>query len=199
MVDNKHQNDHQHHRYQWGDEHRQLVLHAEHADALADKGDIGELLGQAAGDVAHQILQQIADADGGDHHGHPRRGAQRGIGAFFDGKAHEHRQGDHDEDGHPHRHSGEGGRQIDHHDTRQHEQVAVGEVDELQDAVHHGVADGHQRELSACGESSDQIRSQIHVCHLSNRKKYGGADHRTSVGQIRMVTQPPPCPRRTEP
>ena len=34
---------------------------------------------------------------------------------------------------------------IFHHDTRQHEQVAVGEVDELQDAVHHGVAECHER------------------------------------------------------
>ena len=44
---------------------------------LNGKSTSVDSLRQAAGDIGRQILQQIADADGGDHHRHPgavRRG-----------------------------------------------------------------------------------------------------------------------------
>ena len=61
------------------------------SDRMAMRG-IGH--GQAAGDVGRSVLQQIADADGGDHDGHSRGSAQGLIGRPLDDKAQRHRQDD---------------------------------------------------------------------------------------------------------
>ena len=53
-------------------------------------------------------------------------------------------------------------------ERRQHEQIAVGEVDQLQDAVDHGVAERDQGEHHAVGEPDDQLLiDQLHGTYLN--------------------------------
>src|SRR5207245_5225457 len=70
----------------------------------------------------------------------------------------------------------------------QHEDVAVGEVDQLDDAVHHRVAEGDQREDGATGETVDRLLDEnLPPLHLS-----GGARHGPPLPPGRLVT-----PRRS--
>ena len=62
------------------------LVEAPPMETLADQArDLGIDLGQTAGDVQRQVLEQIADADGGDHQGHSGCGTQGFIGHLFNG------------------------------------------------------------------------------------------------------------------
>ena len=104
-------------------------------------------------------MQQIAHADGGDHDGHSGGGAQRLVGCPLDQKAQQdgeqdgQRQGD--GQGQPH------GGQVDGDQAGDHEHVAVGEVDQAQNTVHHGVADGDQGVLTSHGDAGEQYGNSI--------------------------------------
>ena len=129
-------------------------LHSENVDGIRDPRDRGIILIQAAGDVERQVLKQIADADGGDHDGHSGGGAQRFVGHSLDGEAQKHGEKDHQRNRDV---QGQRCRQVHHHQSGYHEDVAVGEVDQAENAVDHGIADGDQRILSADGDSRDDI------------------------------------------
>ncbi len=130
-----------------------LVVVPKMVMCLRQDGQGGVHLGQAAGDVSGDVLEEIAHADGGDHDAHPGGGAQGLVGRPFDEKAQDHREKDHQ--GHGHR-QGQAGAEVDHDEAGHHEHVAVGEVDEAQDTVDHGVADGDQGVLSAQGYAGEQ-------------------------------------------
>ena len=48
------------------------------------------------------------------------------------------------------------GAEVDHHQTGYHEYIAVGEVDQPQDAVDHGIADGDEGVLPAQRYAGEQ-------------------------------------------
>ena len=112
-------------------------------------------LRKTAGDVKCKVLNEIAHADGGDHQRHTRRLAQRLIGHALDHKAEHDRQDQHQRKRYVHGHRCAG---IDHDKTRHHENIAVGEVDQAQNAVHQRIADRDQRILTAGSDAVDKIR-----------------------------------------
>ena len=162
MVDEQHQRDDQRDGQERGDDRHAGRLHPEQPHRIGDPGDSGIVLVQAAGHIQRQILDQIADADGRDHNRHAGRGTQGLVRHPLDQKAQQHRQHDHQRDRQIQRHPcGE----IDHHQAGHHEHIAVGEVDEPQYAIHHGVANGDQRILPAHRYAGYDIR-QRGLCRL---------------------------------
>ena len=51
----------------------------------------------------------------------------------------------------------QGGGCVNHNQARHHKHIAVGKVDQTEDAVDHGVANGNQRILSADGDAGEQV------------------------------------------
>ena len=113
------------------------------------------LLRQTARHIPHQILQQIGRADGGNHDGHARRRAQGLVSHALHHEAQRHSQQNHQRHGNR---QGKRRRQVDHEEACSGENVAVGKIDETQNAVDHGIAYGDQRILSANGDTCEEIR-----------------------------------------
>jgi hypothetical protein len=136
--------------------------HRDEDDAELDVGDGGlpyveghglhrlrERQRVAAPDHQREVLQDDRDADGGDQRREARRLAQRPVRDPFHGVADRHAQrdrargGQHDDGD---RRQARSGQQVDHaerHHRTDHHHLAVGEVDELDDAVDHRVAERH--------------------------------------------------------
>ena len=145
----RHQKHHQHRR-----DHRHILGgYPRNGQLVGQTGQSGVHLGQAAGDVGRQILQQIADTNGGDHHRHPGGCPQRLVGRPLDDEAQQHSQNDHQGNGRSQR---QAGAEVDHHQTGYHEYIAVSKVDQPQDAVDHGVADGDEGVLPAQRYAGEQ-------------------------------------------
>ena len=163
LLDEDHQDHHQDNGEDGGDDGDTLDAQVAHLHHLGQEGDIGIGAGDTAGDVGGQILQQVAHADGGDHHRHTRGAAQGAVGRLFDDNAQDGGEDQHQGQRHGH---GHGGGHVDHEEARHHEDIAVGKVDEPQDTVHHGVADGDQRVETAYRDAGEQqldiIRCVMH-------------------------------------
>ncbi len=144
---NQRQNQHRrHHRDPFGG-------HTGDAYRGGDARNLRVHLGQSAGNIGSQVLKQVAHADGGDHDAHPGSLPQGLVGRPLNDKAQKHRQYQHQRHGHCQRNAGG---EIDHHQARHHEHVSVGEVDQAQDAIDHGIANGDQGVLSAQGHAGEQ-------------------------------------------
>ena len=99
-------------------------------------------LGNGGEQIGSQILQQIADADGRYHNGHAGGGPQGLVSRFFNQYADHHRPHQH------HRHRqvpGEGRHGKYHQIAGHHKKVSMGEIDQPEDTVYHGIADSDQR------------------------------------------------------
>ena len=155
FVDQQHQRHHQQNHQEGRDHCNHLRLGRADRNRVGNPGNGGILFVQAARDVQHKILQRIAHADGGNHDGHPRRIAQRFVSHPLNRKADKHRGQQHQRNAQPQWQAGRG--QIHHDDTGHHEHVAVGKVNQAQDAVYHRVADGDQCVLPADGNAGKQI------------------------------------------
>ena len=107
------------------------------------------------------VLEEIAHADGGDQHREAGRRAQGLIGEPLDDDA-KHRA---DDDGQQHRHD-VGQSQIEHraerYVTADHDDVAVGKVQHLGNAVDHGIAEGDDRVHAAEADAADEIGQKFH-------------------------------------
>ena len=120
-----------------------------HEARAADGDDADEPLGlmhgsgQTGEDHHGQTFEEEGNGDGADERGNARSVAQGAVGDFV----HEDAEGGGTQNGH---HHGRGPGQTEERGAvedevrAEHEDVAVGEVDEAQDAVHHGVADGDE-------------------------------------------------------
>ena len=129
---------------------------AEERDGVGDPRDRRlDRLRQAAGQVERKILDEVAHTDGADHQRHTRRRAQRLIGHALDGKAENDGEDEHQRDRNVHGH-GRGG--VDHDQACHHKDIAVGKVNEAQNAVDQRVADGDERVLTSHRDTADQIR-----------------------------------------
>ena len=158
VVYEQHQQHDQHQRQHRRHQRDHLSRRAEDADRVGYPGDGGIVLVQAAGDVEREVLQKIAHAYGAYHYRHPRRGAQGLIRHALYEEAQQHCEHYYKRYRQPQRHPGNG---IDHHEARDHEHVAVGEVYEPEYAVDHSIADGYERVLTADGYAGEQIRQQL--------------------------------------
>ena len=81
--------------------------------------------------------------------------AQRLIGHALDGKAENDGEDEHQRNRNVHGH-GRGG--VDHDQACHHKDIAVGKVNEAQNAVDQRVADGDERVLTSHRDTADQIR-----------------------------------------
>ena len=132
------------------------------------KGFHGKRLGPGPPDEHGQVLQEDGHADGRDQTGQPGRLPQRPVGDHIeehaaDGPA-EHGQ----EEGHPERHA-------QSHDKGhgkegpQHVDLAVGEVDQLDHPVDHGVSHGDQGVDASDGQAVYELLYEQWVPRGSSR------------------------------
>ena len=129
-------------------------LAAEDLHSARDHGGIGARGGLP--DEKRGVLEEIAHADGGDEHRKARRGAQGLVGKALDDDAED---GAHD-NGHQHRDDA-GKAQIEHraerYVTADHDDVAVGKVQHLGNAVDHRIAEGDDGVHAAEADAADEI------------------------------------------
>ena len=109
----------------------------------------------AAPDDHGQVLQEDRHADGGDERGEPGRLAKGAVGDDVEQHADAGRGHDRQQHGHGQRqaHADKG-----HGEKRpEHVNLAMGEIDQFDDAVNHGVAHGDQGVDQPQGESVDEL------------------------------------------
>ena len=127
-------------------------------------------------DQHDRVLEKDGRAQGRNHGRETAGIAQGAVGRALQQKAEQrHQQAHHDED----RQHGQGQRQhageITAHQKGQAqigadgEQIAVREVDELEHAVDHGVAQGHQRVNAAHGKTVQKLLKKLF--HISRRSE----------------------------
>jgi hypothetical protein len=162
VVDEVHQAGEHHRRGDQDDDLHRVDHRAEHVDRLGGQQDRVALDGGLPDDH-RQRLQQQAHAHGGDQRRQARCVAQRAVGHLLDGevqdRAHHDRAGQRDQQEHP---AGQAraGQQGDHRPAGQgpdHQHLTVGEVDQVDDAVDHRVAQCHQRVHAAEHQTVDDL------------------------------------------
>ena len=137
------------------------AVHRDPSDSEAgelDEAGVGLLLG--AEDYQGEVLQQVADADGGDEHAQRRRLTQRLIGQKFD--QHTKPRADHDAD--DDRDYRRQAKLIDSNYARvraDHDDVAVREVKHFGDAVHHCIAQSDERVYAAQAQAAYQSLNKM--------------------------------------
>ena len=153
MVNEGGQQENQHQNQNGGDDNHHLGGSTANIHGVVQNIDGGVGHGLTAGDIGSGVLQQVADTDGGNHNGHSGGAAQGLVGCPLNEEA--QCDGHGNDDGNRHIH-GQCGRDIDTQKSRDHEYIAVGEVNQAQDTVNHGIADGDQRQLSAKGNAAQK-------------------------------------------
>jgi hypothetical protein len=169
VVDEVVEPHHQRGRHQQDEDLPVLDRDAEHHE-LAGGDHLGKEPRPRAHHVHRGVLEEHRDAEGADEGRQPGGVPQGTVGHALDRDAEGRDQGHRNEEdpgqqgdreaqresfGDRHR------RQHEHGDHRpQHEQVAVREVDQLEDAVHHGVAERDQRVDGSDREAVDQLLRQ---------------------------------------
>ena len=182
MLDQQHQCDDQQDGQHGGQNGQPPHRDAADLDLGAKPRDIGIGLCQTAGDIGGKVLQQVGNTDGGDHDRHTGGGAQRLIGHLF----YHHAQYNGKDEGKDQPHHDAAGTQkaaapacdVNHNEARDHEHIAVGKVDEPQDAVNHRIADGDKRIQAADGQSRYKdlgvVGKVMHIHCLRNKKDMPG-------------------------
>src|SRR5262249_4016897 len=143
-----------------------------------------------------RALQEERDADRGDQRRDPRRVAQRPVGEPLDrhaqpaDQARRQHQHDQEQQGHRDRQVLRAAEPLDHEETDvrpDHVQVAVREVEQLQDPVHHREAQRHQRIERARGESVHQfLEEEAHPARILPFK----ALTRSAAGRRQWIQAP---------
>ncbi len=170
FVDKKIEGDHEH---AGENENQQLDITDDHA---ADRP--GDRRKQVRREKAHPrppeqhdaVFNHQAGPQGRNHGTEPRRVPQGPVGNAFEQHAdHGNDHGAQDENNNDREERGRSpqnlGIQGQAHERRQRDQVAMSEVDELHDPVHHGIPEGHQREDAADGQPVYQLlKKDVHKC-----------------------------------
>ena len=194
MVDQLGQKHDQHQHQNGSDNDHQLRGGADDVDGFVQDSDGGIRHGLTAGDIGRGVLQQIADADGRDHDGHSRRVAQGLIGRPLNEEAQRHRQDDDNRNRRVDRHHGGN---IDAQQARDHEHVAVGEVDQAQNAVDHGIANGDQRQLptkrNAAEQNGYQVFQRKQLFHKGFLPFFTESPKKPSAAPLRTAFSEIPC------
>ena len=161
LLDKEGQHQHGQHRDHQRDDGGQAYRH------LADIEGLGSEIGRddlstGPHDELCGVLQEEGDADGRDQQRDAGRAAQRGVGDLFDHDAQQRA----DDDG-----GADGGHRAEtklvHHEPRHvrahHNDIAVGKVQQQDDAVHHAVAQRDQCIDAAERKTVDQLAKKH--CH----------------------------------
>ena len=167
-MDEDHQHHHQGNGEDGGDDGNALDAQAPHVHHLGEERDVRVSPGDTAGDVVGQVLQQVADTDGRDHHGQTRCRAKRRIGDLFNHDA-EQRTGDDRQNNGKNRMQVERGHGVERGIRADHDDVAVGKVNQTKNAVDHGVANGDEGVQTAHRDAGEQ-QLDIESCVMH---KYG--------------------------
>ena len=117
---------------------------------------VGEALRVGGPDQQSSVLQKVADADGSDQHGQRGGGAQRLVGQPLNDDAQQGADDDCQQD----RGQGVPAQIIvgaEGHIAAHHDDIAVGEVQHLGDAVNHCVAQCDDGVYAAQADAVDQI------------------------------------------
>ena len=123
-------------------------------------------------DDHRQLLQHQRYADRGDQRRQARRAAQRPVGDAFDAEPEHHAgQRRHRKANHHHhgsgQHADQGFGDCHCHHCADHHHIAMREVDETENAVHHGVAESDQGVDAAEREAVEYLLDEgIHQCGL---------------------------------
>ena len=139
------------------------VLNAElAAEQLQGAGDDGGVaLGSSAPDQQGGVLQQVADADGGDEDRQGGGGAQGLVSQTLNDDAQD-RTDSHGQQNGNHRRQTQIGSGAEGDVAAHHDDVAVGEVQHLGDAVDHGVAQGDDGVDAAQADAADEVGQKFH-------------------------------------
>ena len=129
--------------------------------ALAEDG--GEYLGVGGPEQQGCVLEEVADADGSDEHGQRGGGAEGFIGQALNEHTQEGTDKHGQQDAHQRRQI-EAGDGIEAYIRTDHDDVTMGEVQHLGDAVHHGVA---QCDDGIDAAQADPVDQEIEKCHRS--------------------------------
>ena len=178
--------------------HHQGAADPEEDDLLVGGADLGEIdpcrskqmgigLDGGAEDVQRRVLEQQRHPERGDQDRQQRLLEQRPVGegqdADIDRARDQHREQHRERDRERDRDlvQAEGDQDRPAREGAHHGQVAVGEVDQADDAVDDRVAEGHQRVEGARGEAVDRVLDEV--------------VHRTGL-ERRLVTGCGPRPAR---
>ena len=146
----------------------------------------------------HAVLEEERDAERADQRRDARRGAQRPVGEPLDrdpddGTA-DHRREHHQEDHEPDRDCRVSGaaEEMQHAEAdvgADHEDVAVGEVEELEDPVHHRVPEGDQGiDAAERGRVDERLEEPIEIdrCDRQDFEEGTEADHAVILSLNRL-------------
>ena len=125
-------------------------------DHLSEEGRTMEGLGPTSEDDQGQILQQERDPDRSDQGGDAGGLADRKIGPAIDGDSQQCRHENGGREGDP---PGKRKDQIgvESEIAAHHQDIAVGEIDQPQNSIDHGVSDGDQSVETSQGDSIDEL------------------------------------------
>ena len=125
-----------------------------------DNGTVWEGPGIGPPDVLGQVFQQEGNPDGGDKQGNPGGGAQRGIGHLVDDHTQRHTGQNRQHHGQQRMNAGRNGQHG--HIAAHHDDIAVGKVQQHDDAVNHTVAQGNQGIDAAQLKAVDDLGEEKH-------------------------------------
>ena len=177
---------------------------AERGDRFA-RNDGRKMLRLRADGDAHRALQHDGHAERAQHRGQPPIGAQGTIGETLDGdaeQADDHEARDDGDGGIEHRHQPAVADQPAEHegiDVRaEHEELAMGEVDQPHHAIDHGVAERDEPIDGADGEREDQLLEKIveHGDRLWSNSGEGAATRGPRPALRKTKRESRRCPRR---
>ena len=132
---------------------RMLLVHTGAIAAKATRNTIGVQVMTLKG---RHLLQKVADADGRNQDGQRRGLTQRAVGDALDRNA-QNGADDHRKDNGQHGVHTRRAKSKEHNIAADHDNVAVGEVQHLGNAVDHRIAQGDQRVNAAQTDTVDQV------------------------------------------
>ena len=131
-------------------------LPAEQTDGLEPGDNRGKALGVGRPSQLGHLLQKVADADGRNQDGQRRGLTQRAVGDALNRNA-QNGADDHRKDNGQHGVHTRRAKGKEHNIAANHDNVAVGEVQHLGNAVDHRIAQGDQRVNAAQTDTVDQV------------------------------------------
>ena len=131
-------------------------LPAEQTDGLEPGDNRGKALGVGRPSQLGHLLQKVADADGRNQDGQRRGLTQRAVGDALNRNA-QNGADDHRKDNGQHGVHNRRAKGKEHNIAANHDNVAVGEVQHLGNAVDHRIAQGDQRVNAAQTDTVDQV------------------------------------------
>ena len=131
-------------------------LTVKQGDRLHAGDNGGEALGVGGPGQLGHLLQKVADADGRDQDSQGRCFTQRAVSDALDRDA-EHRADDHRKDDGQHRVHARRAESKEDDIAADHDDIAVGEVQHLGNAVDHGIPQGDQCVNTAQADAVDQV------------------------------------------